>query len=498
MQLYTREKVKNIAAISVTASATLKQALVQMDRMGLGLLLLNDDNGIFKRTITDGDLRRLLIREGSMDVTISGLPASDSVVLSGEYNRREALALMSEHLINHLPVLDNDGRVLEVLERKKLDQQVLLSTPHMGSWEKEYVDEAFRTNWIAPRGPNVDAFEREIADMVGVRHAAALSSGTAAIHLALCLLGVERGDTVFCSTLTFAASANPIVYQGAQPVFIDSEPDSWNMSPVALEKAFADASQRGRMPKAVIVVNLYGQSADMDVLSVICERFGVPIVEDAAESLGASYKGRASGTLGAMGVYSFNGNKIITTSGGGMLVSDNLAFIERARFLATQARDPAPFYQHSVVGFNYRMSNILAGVGRGQLKVLEERVRARRAVFETYRKELADFECIEWMPEPEWSHSTRWLSVCAIRPDAAGINTLELIKRLSADMIEARPLWKPMHLQPVFGNCRYFAHSEDSVSDYLFERGICLPSGSNMSEESLERVINSLRRWLSV
>lgn len=488
---------KNIAAISVVASATLKQALMQIDSTGIGLLLLIDDVGKFKRTITDGDLRRLLIRGGSVDVTISGLPASDSIVLRGEYTRREALALMSEHSINHLPVLDNDGRVLEVLERKELDWQVLLSTPHMGSWEKEFVDEAFRTNWIAPLGPNVDAFEREIADMVGARHAAALNSGTSAIHLALCLLDVGRGDTVFCSTLTFAASANPIVYQGAEPVFIDSEPDSWNMSPVALEKAFADATLRGRMPKAVIVVNLYGQSADMDALQAICERYGVPIVEDAAESLGARYKGRASGTFGAMGIYSFNGNKIITTSGGGMLVSDNAEFIERARFLATQARDPAPYYQHSTIGYNYRMSNILAGVGRGQLKVLQERVRARRAVFDAYRERLADVEAIEWMPEPEWSHSTHWLTACTIRPDAARIDTLELIKRLSGDMIEARPLWKPMHLQPVFAQCRYFTHGEESVSDRLFSQGICLPSGSNMSDASLERVIATLRHLLS-
>jgi dTDP-4-amino-4,6-dideoxygalactose transaminase len=483
-------------AISVTRSSTIQRALEKLDRAGSGLLLLTDEQGRFERTVTDGDLRRLLLKGCAMQDTLSDLPSIASVVLGADYSRQEALALMVQHSINHLPVVDAQGLVLEVLERKTIDQQVLLSTPHMGSWEKEYVDEAFRTNWIAPLGPNVDAFEREIAEMVGAKHAAALSSGTAAIHLALCMLGVGRGDTVFCSTLTFAASANPIVYQGAEPVFIDSEPTSWNMSPVALEKAFAEASHRGRLPKAVIVVNLYGQSADMDALGAICEHYGVPIVEDAAESLGARYKGRMSGTLGAMGIYSFNGNKIITTSGGGMLVSDNKEFIERARFLATQARDPAPYYQHSVVGFNYRMSNILAGVGRGQLKVLDERVRARRAVFEIYRKELADLECIEWMPEPEWSYSTHWLSACTIRSDTAIVNSFELIKRLSADMIEARPLWKPMHLQPVFENCLYFSHGEDSVSDHLFEQGICLPSGSNMSEETLHRVISLLRRLL--
>lgn len=487
----------NCNAISVTRSSTIEQALEKLDRAGSGLLLLTDEQGRFERTVTDGDLRRLLLKGCAMQDTLAGLSAIASVVLTVDYSRQQALALMMQRSVNHLPVVDAQGQVLEVLERKTIDQQILLSTPHMGSWEKEFVDEAFRTNWIAPLGPNVDAFECEIAEMVGARHAVALSSGTAAIHLALCLLGVERGDTVFCSTLTFAASANPIVYQGAEPVFIDSEPDSWNMSPVALEKAFADASQRGRMPRAVIVVNLYGQSADMDALRAVCERYGVPIVEDAAESLGARYKGRASGTFGAMGIYSFNGNKIITTSGGGMLVSDNAEFIERARFLATQARDPAPYYQHSTIGYNYRMSNILAGVGRGQLKVLEERVRERRAVFETYRTQLADIKSIEWMPEPQWSYSTHWLTACTIRPGATRIDTLELVRKLSGDMIEARPLWKPMHLQPVFAHCRYFAHGKESVSDRLFAQGICLPSGSNMSDASLERVIAALRHLLS-
>lgn len=487
----------NLSEISVTRSSTIHQALEALDFTGAGLLLLTSEQGRLERTVTDGDLRRLLLQGFGMHDCLVGLPKVAPVVLSVGYSRIQALEMMTKHSINHLPVVNKEGRVLEVLERKAIDQQILLSTPHMGSWEKDYVDDAFRTNWIAPLGPNVDAFESEIAEMVGAKYAAALNSGTAAIHLALCLLGLKRGDIVFCSTLTFAASANPIIYQGAEPVFIDSEPTSWNMSPVALEKAFADAKYRGRMPKAVIVVNLYGQSADMDTLGVICAQYGVPIVEDAAESLGARYKGRASGTFGTMGIYSFNGNKIITTSGGGMLVSDNRELIERARFLATQARDPAPYYQHSVVGFNYRMSNILAGVGRGQLKVLDERVRARRAVFETYQKELADLERIEWMPEPEWSYSTHWLSACIIRLDNTGIDNLELIKMLSADMIEARPLWKPMHLQPVFENCRYFSHGEDSVSDRLFAQGVCLPSGSNMSEESLRRVINSLRRCLS-
>lgn len=483
-------------AVSLDRLATIEQALIKLDATGAGLILLTDSHGRFERTVTDGDLRRLLLKGCALSDTLERLPAIESVVLLANYTRQEALAVMNHHSINHLPVLDDHGRVIEVLDRKDIDHHVLLSTPHMGDWEREFVEDAFRTNWIAPLGPNVDAFEQEVAELVGVKQAAALSSGTAAIHLALCLLGVERGDTVFCSTLTFAASANPIVYLGAEPVFIDSEPESWNMSPIALQMAFQDAAQRGQLPKAVIVVNLYGQSADMDALLAISDSYGVPLLEDAAESLGARYKGRPSGSLGVMGVYSFNGNKIITTSGGGMLVSDNEELIDKARYLATQARDPAPYYQHSTIGYNYRMSNILAGVGRGQLKVLEERVLARRLVFETYRKQLSDIQGIEWMPEPDWSYSTHWLTACLIQPLGVRSNVLGIIQNLSEEMIEARPLWKPMHLQPVFQHCRYFCHGEISVSDHLFKHGICLPSGSNMSEENLERVVSSLRRLL--
>ncbi|MBS0307495.1 MAG: aminotransferase class I/II-fold pyridoxal phosphate-dependent enzyme [Proteobacteria bacterium] len=377
-----------------------------------------------------------------------------------------------------------------------MDEQILLSTPHMGSAELEFVEEAFRTNWIAPLGPNVDAFEKELAALVGIGHAAAVSSGTAAIHLALRLLNIGAGDEVFCSTLTFAASANPIVYQGAKPVFIDSGPESWNMSAAALEKAFVAAEKKGRLPKAVIVVNLYGQSADMDPILALCDRYGVPMIEDAAESLGAQYKGKASGTFGRLGIYSFNGNKIITTSGGGMLISDDRELIEKARFLATQARDPAPHYEHTQIGYNYRMSNILAGVGRGQLKVLEDRVLSRRAVFEKYREALADVSCLQWMPEPDWSYSTHWLSACTIDPAVTQIGGTALIQRLAQEMIEARPIWKPMHLQPVFADCAYFSHGETSVSDRLFKQGVCLPSGSNMSEAQLERICAAIRKAL--
>lgn len=480
--------------LTVTSNMSVGDALAQLDKVGTGVLLLVGADGIFERTVTDGDLRRLLLKNGDLHQSLVDLPRISSLVVDEKCTRREALRMMSEHRINHLPVVDAHGRLVSLLERQEIDQQILLSTPHLGEAERSFVEDAFRTNWVAPLGPNVDAFERELAEMVGSRHAAAVSSGTAAIHLALRLLGVGQGDTVFCSTLTFAASANPIVYQGAEPVFIDSEATSWNMCPNALERAFRWAEQEGRLPKAVIVVNLYGQSADMDPIMALCERYGVPLVEDAAESLGASYKGKASGTFGKMGIYSFNGNKIITTSGGGMLVANDAELIKRATFLATQARDPAPHYQHSEVGFNYRMSNILAGVGRGQLRVLDERVAARRAVFERYRTELADVQALEWMPEPEWSYSTHWLTACTVNSAYTKVSSSQLIEKLAGEMIEARPVWKPMHLQPVFAHCKYFTAGDASVSDDLFTRGVCLPSGSNMSAEALERIIGVIRR----
>lgn len=485
----------NISAISVSHTTTIHDALLKLDQAGFGMLLVLNANGAFERTVTDGDIRRLLLQGCTMENNLEKLPRIESVVLTDGYSQKDALALMNEKAINHLPVLDAAGKVIKVLDRKELDEQILLSTPHMGLWEREFVDEAFKTNWIAPLGPNVNAFESEVADYVGVRHAAALVSGTAAIHLALIILGVQRGDTVFCSSLTFAASANPIVYQGAEPVFIDSEPESWNMSPRALEKAFAHAAAHGKMPKAVIVVNLYGQSADMDPIVEICSKYGVPIVEDAAESLGARYKGRASGSFGVMGIYSFNGNKIITTSGGGMLVSDNEEYIRQARFLSTQARDPAPHYEHTQIGYNYRMSNILAGVGRGQIRVLDERVASRRRVYDRYREGLADCELLEWMPEPQWSYSTHWLTACTIDPARYGLTSGEIITKLAADRIEARPVWKPMHLQPIFKQCLSFNHDDNSsVSSTLFENGICLPSGSNMPDSQQDRIIESIRK----
>jgi pyridoxal phosphate-dependent aminotransferase EpsN len=372
--------------------------------------------------------------------------------------------------------------------------RVFLSPPHLSGNEAKYIQGALDTNWIAPLGPNVDAFENELANYVGVSGAVAVSSGTAAIHLALSLLNVGNGDLVFCSSLTFVASANPILYQGAEPVFIDSEPDTWNMSPNALERALRDAKHEGKLPKAVIVVNLYGQSAKMDELVAACEEYGVPIIEDAAESLGATYKGKPSGTFGKFGIYSFNGNKIITTSGGGMLVSDDLEALSRARFLATQARDIAPHYQHSAMGFNYRMSNILAGIGRGQLEVLDERVHARRSVFSKYQQELGGIPGIYFMPELMDTMSNRWLTAITVDERESGVTVHQILEIMSIENIEARPVWKPLHLQPLFRGRKYYSHHETySVSDQLFDSGICLPSGSNMTNDDFERVVDCIK-----
>lgn len=370
-----------------------------------------------------------------------------------------------------------------------MTKPILLSTPHMGDRELEFVKEAFDTNWIAPVGPHVDAFEQEFCQLTGASHAAALSSGTAAIHLALQLVGVEYGDEVFCSTLTFVATANPITYLGAKPVFIDSDRTSWNMNPDLLRQALEQRARIGKLPKAVVVVHLYGQSADIEPILSACNRYEIPLIEDAAESLGATYKERSPGTFGRIGIYSFNGNKIITTSGGGMLVSDDAQLVAKARFLATQARDPAPHYQHSEIGYNYRLSNVLAGIGRGQLRVLNDRVAARRRNFETYACALANLPGIEFMPEAAFGRATRWLTCLTIDPAAFGADREQVRLALAEQQIETRPVWKPLHLQPVFADCECIG---GEVAENLFERGLCLPSGSNLTTEDLERVIQAI------
>ena len=359
----------------------------------------------------------------------------------------------------------------------------------MGDYEHKFVTEAFETNWIAPIGPHVDAFEREFCQTVGSSHAAAVTSGTAALHLALKLVGVGVGDEVFCSSLTFSASANPIAYLGAKPVFIDSDRLSWNMDPNLLVAALEQKAKLGKLPKAVILVHLYGQSADIDPILKACNHYGVPMIEDAAEALGATYKGRSPGTFGKIGIFSFNGNKIITTSGGGMLVSEDPEMTTKARFLATQARDPAPHYQHSEIGYNYRLSNVLAGIGRGQLMVLKDRVAARRRNCEIYEQALGDVPGIEFMPEAAWGLSTRWLTCLTIDPTAFGADREQVRLALAEAQIEARPVWKPLHLQPIFQDYECFG---GEVSEDLFDRGLCLPSGSNLTDEELDRVIQAI------
>ena len=371
-----------------------------------------------------------------------------------------------------------------------MKQPILLSTPHMGDQELKFVKEAFDTNWIAPVGPNIDTFEQEFSQVVGAKYAAAVSSGTAALHLALKLIGVEAGDEVFCSTFTFIASASPITYLGATPVFVDSDRISWNMDPNLLETALAKRDKLGKLPKAVILVHLYGQSADIEAIAQVCDRYGIALIEDAAEALGATYKNISPGTWGQAGIFSFNGNKIITTSGGGMLVSDDEDFINKAKFLATQARDPQPHYEHTEIGFNYRLSNICAGIGRGQLLVLQDRVAARRRNFDIYRQGLGDLPGVEFMPEADFGTSTRWLSCLMFEPTVSGIDREQIRLQLLEQQIETRPLWKPMHLQPVFANCECI---NNGVAEDLFKKGLCLPSGSNLTDNDLQRVISEIR-----
>lgn len=372
----------------------------------------------------------------------------------------------------------------------------------MSGGEMKFINEAFEQNWVAPLGPNVDAFEKTLADYCGVKHAAALSSGTAAIHLALIILGVERGDEVIASSFTFSATVNPIVYQGATPVFVDSEPGTWNMDPGLLEDAIkrrrapayakASAGKAGRRVKAIIPVHLYGMPANMKDILSIAEKYEIPVIEDAAEALGSRYNGKRAGSFGLFGILSFNGNKIITTSGGGALISDNKDFIDKARFLATQARDKARHYQHSHIGYNYRMSNVLAGIGRGQMEVIDDRVRKRREIFSFYKEQFGTIDGFEFLDEPgDEFFSNRWLTTILIDPKKTGFTREELQTELEKkENIETRPLWKPMHLQPVFADCPAFVNN---TSQRLFERGLCLPSGSNMTEEDLSRIIKAVK-----
>ncbi|MEO0049654.1 MAG: DegT/DnrJ/EryC1/StrS family aminotransferase [candidate division WOR-3 bacterium] len=408
----------------------------------------------------------------------------------------------------------------------KNNKRIYLSPPHMSGEELEFVKEAFASNWVAPLGPMVDAFEKEFAQTIGVPYACALSSGTAALHLALrivlgravghrsSVIGQARSAEVICPTLTFAASANVIVYEGCRPVFIDCSPDTWTLDPELLEEELEGCARKGKLPRAVITVDLYGQPCDYGRILKVCERYDVPVIEDAAEALGARYEGRPesgdgrpvgpgfAGSFGVAGAFSFNGNKVITTAGGGMLVSHNKEVVDKARFLSTQARDPAPYYQHSAIGFNYRLSNILAAIGRGQLKVLFERVAKRRWIFDYYQRALGDLPGVRFMPEASYGKSSRWLTCMTIERPKTGDRgpktdrgpsglVMGIIEALERENIEARPIWKPLHLQPVFKGCRVRG---GRVAEGLFENGLCLPSGSILTEDDLERICAVVRK----
>ena len=381
-------------------------------------------------------------------------------------------------------------QAIKLQENKK----IWLSSPHMGGNERKYVKDAFDTNWIAPVGPNISGFEQRLSSLSNGFYVAALSSGTASLHLALILLGVKKGDKVLCSSFTFSASANPIAYVGADPVFIDSERDSWNMCPVLLEQAIKECISEGEKPKAIMLVHLYGMPAKMDEIMRIANQYNIPVIEDAAEALGSTYKNQPLGTFGKFGVYSFNGNKIITTSGGGALICEDKSLIEKATFLATQARDDKPHYEHSEIGYNYRMSNVCAGIGLGQLEVLEERVAQKRAIKSFYKEELSSIKEISFLGENQGNFSNFWLTTILLSENST-IDREQLRLHLEKDNIESRPLWKPMHLQPVFKDCKAYVNG---VSEDLFNRGLCLPSGTNMSSEDLKRVVNKIKELYEV
>jgi len=397
---------------------------------------------------------------------------------------------MAKNVPDNAVIIKNPGRIIRYNDIQLMNPKIWLSSPHMSGREMRYINEAFDTNWVSPLGPNVTGFEQELASYLKVNHCAALVSGTAALHMALINLGVAYGDEVVCQSFTFSASANPIVYQGATPVFVDSEPETWNMDPNLLEVAIKDRIAKVKKPKAIIAVHLYGMPAKIDEILSVAQRYEIPVVEDAAEAIGSTYRGKNCGTFGVMGALSFNGNKIITTSGGGALVSENEGYIKNTRFLSTQARDAAPHYQHSKIGYNYRMSNIVAGIGRGQLEVLNLRVQQRRANNQFYRNLLGSLEGITFLTESNGTFSNYWLTAMLIDPKI-GISREDVRLGLEADNIESRPLWKPMHLQPVFSGAPAYT---SGFSEKAFEQGLCLPSGSNLTDVEKERIASQLKR----
>lgn len=458
------------------------------------ICVVESRDGKVLRTVTDGDVRRFLLAGGSMDDTLATLPEKAPVIAREGSSDAELLQKLEEHAIQAILIVDEAGAPVQIRSRASLESKILLSPPHIGATEMTFVQRAFDGNWVAPAGPNLVQFEQKFATLIERNYALALSSGTAALHLALRVLNIGGGDRVYVSDLTFAASLQPILYQNATPVLIDAEPVSWNMSPAALERQLIQDNAAGTLPAAIIVVHLYGQSADILAVMTLADAYGVPVIEDAAESLGAISCNKPSGAHGLLSAFSFNGNKMITTSGGGALVSSRLDLIERARNLSTQGRDLADHYQHSEVAYNYRMSNILAGIGLGQLDVLGERVARRREIFNLYRQGLSDIAGVSFQGDAPNSLGSRWLTVIELDPDQIPYHPYQFMRRLRQSGIETRPAWKPMHMQPLCRGVEMVPHTEEEiVSSTLFLRSLCLPSGSSMSDCDVGRVVTAIR-----
>lgn len=483
----------------VGQTASLRQILAVLDNAPIKLCVVVDQERQVLRTVTDGDVRRALLGGHPLDTPISDLVSLPPVTRAEWTADLEVAREMREHNIDAVVLVNQLGYPTRLVSRNDLSQELLLSPPHIGDAEAVYVRQAFDENWVAPAGPNLNAFENALCEASGRQHAVALSSGTAGLHLALRVLDIKSDDRVYVSDLTFVASVQPILYERATPVLIDSEPNSWCMSPIALGRALERDSNWGTLPKAIVVVHLYGQPADMKSIIALADCYGIPVIEDAAESLGATYSNRPSGGHGLLSVYSFNGNKIITTSGGGALLSDRDDLIARARKLATQGRDDAPHYQHSEIAYNYRMSNVLAGIGRGQLEVLPTRVAARRAIFERYAAGLSDIPGLAFQEELPASTSNRWLTVISLDPNLVPIHAYQLMRSLQARRMESRPAWKPMQMQPLLKGAQFEPHDEaKAVAPRLFLTSLCLPSGSAMTREAQNEVIDVIHDVLGL
>lgn len=476
---------------------SIREALASLDKVQPKLCLIVNANNVLLRTISDGDIRRGLLKFITLDSPISKLPGREPITAKPLASNSELLNLMTQEGVSEVIIVDEADRPVTIKTIADVQEHILLSPPHIGQKEVNYIEQAFETNWIAPAGPNLQAFENQLASISGCKEAIAVSSGTAGLHLALRALGLAEKSTIYVSDKTFIASLQPILYEGLTPILIDSEPTSWNMSPDALERRLARDAQKKRLPGAIIVVHIYGQPAQVDRILPLANQYGIPVIEDAAESLGATYGGEPSGSHGLLGVYSFNGNKIITTSSGGAVVTNDAALAAKVRYLATQGRDPYEHYQHSQIAYNYRLSNVLAGIGLGQLDVLAEHVKRRRAIHESYKKGLQSIPGVEFQNESPNSSGNRWLTVITFDPNYIKVHPYQLMRGLKQQGIEARPSWKPMHMQPLCANFEFEPHSaHEVVSSSLYLTGLCLPSGSNLSDAQVNQVITSISALL--